>query len=78
MPQFSVVMLVLWLLGFLSLQAACGSEAVPTVWEERVKEHLTPLEVRKSVVLDGRHPRVLKVLDSVIVRLLSVIFQKSW
>lgn len=55
----------------------CGNESVPTVWEERVRDHLTSLEVCKSVGLDGRCLRVLKVLGDVIVSLISLIFKRS-
>ncbi|KFP51828.1 RNA-directed DNA polymerase from mobile element jockey, partial [Cathartes aura] len=55
-----------------------GSEAVATVEEERVRNHLTHLDIHKPMGSDGTHLRVLKELANVTVRLLSIIFERSW
>ena len=46
--------------------------------EDWVKDQLINLDIHKSMGPDGMHPQVLRQLEEVIVRLLSIIFGKSW
>ncbi|GAB0209898.1 mitochondrial enolase superfamily member 1 [Grus japonensis] len=55
-----------------------GSEAVATVEEERVRNHLTHLDIHEPMGSDGMHLRVLKELANVTMRLRSIIFERSW
>ncbi|KAK4827964.1 hypothetical protein QYF61_022666 [Mycteria americana] len=56
----------------------CGREAVPTVKEDRVKNHLSQLDVHESMGPGRMHPRVLKELGNVIAKLLPIIFKQPW
>ncbi|PKU44177.1 rna-directed dna polymerase from mobile element jockey- hypothetical protein [Limosa lapponica baueri] len=53
-------------------------EDFPLVEEGQVREHLSKLDIRKSMVPDGMHPRALRELAEVIAGLLSIIFERSW
>ena len=83
MPSFGLpfppVGLALRVPRSLSLLAVCGHEAVPTVKEDRVKNHLDicQLDIHESMGPGRMHPRVLKELTDVIARQLSIILIRS-
>ncbi|PKU36969.1 rna-directed dna polymerase from mobile element jockey- hypothetical protein [Limosa lapponica baueri] len=53
-------------------------EDFPLVEEDQVREQLSKLDIRKSMGLDGMHPRVLRELAEVVAGLLSIILERSW
>ncbi|GAB0203202.1 hypothetical protein GRJ2_002785800 [Grus japonensis] len=55
----------------------CGNDKLPAD-PELVRDLLLHLDASKSMGPDGIHPRVLGELADVIVRPLSIIFQRSW
>lgn len=54
----------------------CGHEAVPTVKEERVRNHFSQVDIHESMGAGRMHPRVLKELGNVIAKLLLIIFKR--
>ncbi|GAB0207177.1 mitochondrial enolase superfamily member 1 [Grus japonensis] len=53
-------------------------EDLPLVEEDWVREHLGKVDMHKSMGPDGMQPRGLRELADVIVRPLSIIFERSW
>lgn len=53
------------------------NKALLTVEKDRIRECLSKLDIHKSMRWDGINPRLLRELTNVIVRLLSVIFERS-
>ena len=54
-----------------------GLEQELTLCEED-REYLNELDIHESLGPDRRHPQVLRELASVIVRPVSIIFERSW
>lgn len=50
----------------------------PTIQEEMVPCLLHHLDLHKSMVQDGIHPRILRTLADVLTELLSITDQQSW
>ncbi|GAB0183454.1 mitochondrial enolase superfamily member 1 [Grus japonensis] len=48
------------------------------VEEDGVREHLGKLDTHKSMGPDGMYPQVLRDLEDIIDRQLSIIFERSW
>ncbi|PKU39258.1 rna-directed dna polymerase from mobile element jockey-like [Limosa lapponica baueri] len=46
--------------------------------KDRVRDNLGKLDNHKSMSPEGKHPRVLRELADAIVKLLSIIFERSW
>ncbi|RMC04262.1 hypothetical protein DUI87_19081 [Hirundo rustica rustica] len=53
-------------------------EDIPLVKEDWVREHLSKLDIQKSVGPEGIHPEVLKALADIIGRPLMIIFERLW
>ncbi|TRZ07418.1 hypothetical protein HGM15179_019687 [Zosterops borbonicus] len=51
---------------------------IPLVKEDWVREHLSKLDIQKSVGPEGMHPELLKALADIIERPLVIIFDKLW
>ena len=53
-------------------------EGAKSVRAEQVGDHLMRLNVYKSMGLDNMHPNILKEWADVIIRLLTITFEKLW
>lgn len=54
---------------FLRLVAVCRSEALPTLEEDQVKNHLSKMNIQKFTGPGRRNPRVLCELADMLLRL---------
>ncbi|KFV81059.1 hypothetical protein N308_12220, partial [Struthio camelus australis] len=50
----------------------------PLVEEDQVREHLSRLDIHKSIGPPGMQPRVLRELADAIARPLSILLERSW
>lgn len=73
--------------GSTSLQESQAPRVRKKVWnkedalsveEDQVRDHLSKIDIFKSMGHDRVHPQVLKELADVIVRPISIIFERSW
>lgn len=56
----------------------CWKEDFPLVKKDWVRKHLGKLCIHKSMGPDGMHPQMLRELTGTVVRLLTIIFERSW